>query len=278
MTAEAGESAGERKEIREGSRSTMKTIQLLIVDDHDELRRRMAEYFSQQAGISVAGEAAGGVEALKKIEEGSVDVMLLDLIMPGLDGFGVMEKLQRMPEEKRPRVIVVTALSREDFVRRAVELGAMYYMIKPIDLQVLLERVQEAASRPADAALRAPGLSPAGLSLEDRISNLFLGMGIPAHIKGYQYLREAIRLVIEKPDMIGGITKELYPAIARRFSTSSSKVERAIRHAIEVAWSRGRVETLNKAFGCRVAHPDEKPTNGEFIALIADKLSMDRTA
>ena len=253
----------------------MKTIQLLIVDDHDELRRRMAEFFRQQAGITVLGEASGGVEALKKAEEGGVDVMLLDLIMPGLDGFGVMERLQRLPEDKRPRVIVVTALSREDFVRRAVELGAMYYMIKPIELQVLLERVQEAASRPADTALRAPGLSPAGLSLEDRISNLFLGMGIPAHIKGYQYLREAIRLVIEKPDMIGGITKELYPAIARRFNTSSSKVERAIRHAIEVAWSRGRVDTLNKAFGCRVAHPDEKPTNGEFIALIADKLALE---
>ena len=122
-------------------------------------------------------------------------------------------------------------------------------------------------------ALVAPGLT-----LEDKLSNLFLSMGIPAHIKGYQYLREAIRLVIENPGMIGGITKELYPAIARRFGTTASKVERAIRHAIEVAWSRGRVDTLNKAFGCSVAQPDEKPTNGEFIALIADKLSPDHPA
>ena len=128
--------------------------------------------------------------------------------------------------------------------------------------------------------LQADGrfLSAPGQSLEDRISNLFLAMGIPAHIKGYQYLREAIKLVIETPAMIGGITKELYPAIARRFGTSSSKVERAIRHAIEVAWSRGRVDTLNKAFGCEVAQPDEKPTNGEFIALIADKLSLEHSA
>ena len=256
----------------------MSNIRVMIVEDHDELRRRRADFFRQQPGITVTGEAANGTDAIRLTEETGADVMLLDLIMPGMDGFGVMERLQRMPAEKRPRVVVVTAMSRDDFIRRAVELGAMYYMIKPVELPVLLERVTDVARRAVDATMSLQGLSAAGLSLEDRLSNLFLGMGIPAHIKGYQYLREAIRLVIDKPDMIGGITKELYPAIARRFGTSSSKVERAIRHAIEVAWSRGRVDTLNKAFGCRVAHPDEKPTNGEFIALIADKLSMDRSA
>ncbi len=256
----------------------MSDIRLLIVEDHEELRRRMADYFHQQTGVTVVGTASNGLEALKMTEEKGADVMLLDLIMPGLDGFGVMDRLQRMPDSKRPKVIVITALSRDDFIRRAVELGAMYYMIKPVELPVLLERVGDVARRAATPAPAIRTLTADALSLEDKLSNLFLGMGIPAHIKGYQYLREAIRLVIEKPDMIGGITKELYPAIARRFSTSSSKVERAIRHAIEVAWSRGRVETLNKAFGCRVAHPDEKPTNGEFIALIADKLSMDRPA
>ena len=117
-----------------------------------------------------------------------------------------------------------------------------------------------------------------GTTLEDKLSNLFLTLGIPAHIKGYQFLREAIRLVLDKPDMIGGITKELYPTIARRFGTTSSKVERAIRHAIEVAWGRGRVDALNQAFGCRVVYQDVKPTNGEFIALIADKLKMDKSA
>ena len=256
----------------------MSNTRILIVDDHEELRRCMGEYFRQQPGITVAGEAGNGVDALKLAEEGIADVMLLDLIMPGLDGFGVMERLQHLPAEKRPRVVVVTALSREDFIRRAVELGAMYYMIKPVELPVLLERVTDVSHRAADAVSPSRAVAAAGLTLDDRLSNLFLGMGIPAHIKGYQYLREAIRLVIEKPDMIGGITKELYPAVARRFNTSSSKVERAIRHAIEVAWSRGRVDTLNKAFGCRVAHPEEKPTNGEFIALIADKLSVDRPA
>ena len=256
----------------------MSSIRIAIAEDNDELRICMAQYFQKQQDISLIGEASNGLDILKVLQEKQTDVLLLDMIMPTLDGFGVLNHLQRMPPEKRPRVIAVTALGRDDFIRRAVELGVVYYMIKPIDLPALLERIRDVAQN--QPPLQADGrfLSAPGQSLEDRISNLFLAMGIPAHIKGYQYLREAIKLVIETPAMIGGITKELYPAIARRFGTSSSKVERAIRHAIEVAWSRGRVDTLNKAFGCEVAQPDEKPTNGEFIALIADKLSLEHSA
>ena len=254
----------------------MTIIRTAIVDDNDELRSAMNQYLKTQKDISVVGEAANGQDALKMIQEKQPDVVLLDMIMPTLDGFGVLAQLQRTPLEKRPRVIAVTALGRDDFIRRAVELGVMYYMIKPVELPVLADRIREIAFHQPATPLET--LYAAGQNLDDRISNLFLAMGIPAHIKGYQYLREAIKLVIEKPEMIGGITKELYPAIARRFGTTSSKVERAIRHAIEVAWSRGRVDTLNKAFGCDVAQPDDKPTNGEFIALIADKLSMEYTA
>ena len=256
----------------------MSSIRIAIAEDNDELRICMAQYFQKQQDISLIGEASNGLDILKVLQEKQTDVLLLDMIMPTLDGFGVLNHLQRMPPEKRPRVIAVTALGRDDFIRRAVELGVVYYMIKPIDLPALLERIRDVAQN--QPPLQADGrfLSAPGQSLEDHISNLFLAMGIPAHIKGYQYLREAIKLVIETPAMIGGITKELYPAIARRFGTSSSKVERAIRHAIEVAWSRGRVDTLNKAFGCEVAQPDEKPTNGEFIALIADKLSLEHSA
>ena len=255
----------------------MNPIRILIADDNDELRQTMAQYLRQQQDIAVAGEAANGTDALKLIRDKQPDVMLLDMIMPALDGFGVLTQLQRLPQEKRPRVIAVTALGRDDFIRRAVDLGVQYYMIKPVDLPVLLERIRDVMQ---DGLPEEPA-RPFGsqtMTLDDRLSNLFLGMGIPAHIKGYQYLREAIKLVIENPHMINGITKELYPAIAHRFNTSSSKVERAIRHAIEVAWSRGRVDTLNKAFGCYVAQPDDKPTNGEFIALVADKLSYDRIA
>jgi two-component system response regulator (stage 0 sporulation protein A) len=256
----------------------MSSIRIAIAEDNDELRICMAQYFQKQQDISLIGEASNGLDILKVLQEKQADVLLLDMIMPTLDGFGVLNHLQRMPPEKRPRVIAVTALGRDDFIRRAVELGVVYYMIKPIDLPALLERIRDVAQN--QPPLQADGrfLSAPGQSLEDRISNLFLAMGIPAHIKGYQYLREAIKLVIETPAMIGGITKELYPAIAHHFGTSSSKVERAIRHAIEVAWSRGRIDSLNKAFGCEVAQPNDKPTNGELIALIADKLRMDHTA
>ena len=256
----------------------MSSIRIVLVDDNDELRAYMSQYFQKQQDISVVGEAANGLDALKVVKEKQADVLLLDIIMPSLDGFGVLQQLQHLPVEKRPHVIAVTALGRDDFIRRAVDLGVMYYMIKPVDLPVLLERVRDVVRQRALQPSDSRSFSAPGLNLDDRLSNLFLGMGIPAHIKGYQYLREAIKLVIASPSMIGGITKELYPAIAHRFGTTSSKVERAIRHAIEVAWSRGRVDTLNKAFGCEVAQPEEKPTNGEFIALIADKLSMDHTA
>ena len=256
----------------------MSTIRIAIAEDNDELRGYMSQYIQKQQDMTVIGEAANGLDALKILQEKQADVLLLDMIMPSLDGFGVLNHLQRMPAEKRPRVIAVTALGRDDFIRRAVELGVVYYMIKPIDLPVLQERIRDVAQNQTPVPADGRFLSAPGQTLDDRISHLFLAMGIPAHIKGYQYLREAIKLVIENPSMIGGITKELYPAIARRFATTSSKVERAIRHAIEVAWSRGRVDTLNKAFGCEVAQPDEKPTNGEFIALIADKLSMEHSA
>ena len=256
----------------------MGNIRLMIAEDNDELRGFMTQYFSKQQDITVVGEAANGLNALKLVQETQADVMLLDMIMPGLDGFGVLSQLQSIPADKKPHVIAVTALGRDDFIRRAVELGVQYYMIKPVELQVLLERIRDIARQRMDEPPEGAVPSFSTLSLDDKISNLFLGMGIPAHIKGYQYLREGIKLVIAQPAMISGITKELYPAIAHRFGTSSSKVERAIRHAIEVAWNRGRVDSLNKAFGCEVAQPNEKPTNGELIALIADKLRMDHSA
>ena len=256
----------------------MDSIRLVIVEDNDDLRGFMSQYFSKQQDIAVVGEASNGLNALKLVQETPSDVMLLDMIMPGLDGFGVLAQMQGMEPERKPDVIAVTALARDDFIRRAVELGVQYYMIKPVELQILLERIRDVARQRRNEPPENRAMPPNTLSLDDKISNLFLGMGIPAHIKGYQYLREGIKLVIAQPGMISGITKELYPAIAHRFGTSSSKVERAIRHAIEVAWSRGRVDTLNKAFGCDVAQPNDKPTNGELIALIADKLRMDHTA
>ena len=256
----------------------MDRIQVLITDDNDEIRAALRAYLESQEDMEVAGEAANGAEALRLLSEKRVDVMLLDIIMPQLDGYGVLEQMQLLPAETRPRVIALTALSREDFIHRALRLGVDYYMVKPADMQAIAARVRDAARQQEIVAADPLPFPVAARSVDDRLSNIFLSLGIPAHIKGYQFLREAVKLVLDNPDSINRITKELYPTIARRFGTSASKVERAIRHAIEVAWSRGRVDTLNKAFGCRVAHPEEKPTNGEFIALIADKLSVDRPA
>ncbi len=260
----------------------MEEIRILIVDDNDDLRKALTQYISSQQGMKVVGQAADGLEALDILSRNTVDVMLLDMIMPKLDGFGVLSQLQKRPPLQRPEVIAVTALGRDDFVRRAVHLGVSYYMIKPVEMPALLDRIRDICQHlnqaSAIADQPAPLTGAAAFTLDDKLSNLFLTLGIPAHIKGYQFLREAIKLVIQKPELIGGITKELYPAIGKHFGTTASKVERAIRHAIEVAWSRGRVETLNTAFGCRVAFPDEKPTNGEFIALIADKLKLERSA
>ena len=258
------------------------SIRVILAEDNEELRQAMADYLHNQEGMEIIAQAGTGVEALRAMVEHEADVLLLDMIMPNTDGFGVLRLMQSMPLAKRPRVIAVTALGRDDFVRRAVALGVDYYLIKPVEMNVLVQHIYDVVRgeqelyMAADKDVTQKALP--GATLEDKLSNLFLTLGIPAHIKGYQFLREAIRLVLKKPDMIGGITKELYPTIARRFGTTSSKVERAIRHAIEVAWGRGRVDALNQAFGCRVVYQDVKPTNGEFIALIADKLKMDKSA
>ena len=255
----------------------MEKIRIFLTDDNDEIRAALHKYLEAQEDMIISGEAANGVEALQRLPECPSDVIILDLIMPQMDGFGVLEQVQRIPPEQRPRVIALTALGREDFIARALRLGVNYYMVKPVEMSQLMDRVRDSARQMEGVCEEPPELPPPpSPNVDYRMSNIFLSLGIPAHIKGYQFLREGVRLVIEQPDRINRITKELYPSIARRYATSPSKVERAIRHAIEVAWSRGRVESLNRAFGCRVAIPEDKPTNGEFIALIADKLGMEK--
>ena len=261
----------------------MDTVRVVVADDNIQLRDMVAEYLQEQNGIEVVCTAGDGVETLRLVTECEPDVLVCDLIMPQMDGYAVLERLQAMKLSKQPGVIALTALGRDDFISRAVNLGVNYYMVKPFDFMMLAQRVYEAAGeslRPESVGAKmiheqAPVSAE---TLEERIANLFLTVGIPAHIKGYQYLREAVRMVIEKPEMMSRITKELYPGIARKFGTTSSKVERAIRHAIEVAWNRGRIDALDEAFGKNVCSLADKPTNGEFIALVADRLSVERTA
>ncbi len=256
----------------------MNDMRIMLVDDNAELRRTMGEHLRRQENMRIVAECGTGLEALEALAKTPVDVIILDIIMPQMDGYSFLEEMNRRQMENPPQVIVVSALGRDDFIMRAVENGARFYMIKPVDLNVLTGRIREVCGQAADQPGAAPRVSLPGRapSIDEKLASLFLTIGIPAHIKGYSFLREAVKMVIENPDVINRITKELYPGIGKRFNTSASKVERAIRHAIEVAWSRGRIDTLNKAFGCRVATKEDKPTNGEFIAMIADKLALEQ--
>ncbi len=259
----------------------MHSTRILVVDDHASLRKEVAAFLRGQEGIEAVGEAANGVEALKCLAEECFDIMVTDLVMPMMDGYTLLEEMRHAGLQAMPKVIVASALGRDDFVVRAIDLGAMFYMVKPYEPAHLLGHIrdlQEGAGKEAPPVRRLAAASPNAVTLEEKLGSLFLTIGIPAHIKGYQFLREGIKMVIERPELINRITKELYPGIAKHFGTSASKVERAMRHAIEVAWNRGRVDTLNAAFGCRVCTPEDKPTNGEFIAMIADKLSLERSA
>lgn len=258
----------------------MEQVKLMIVEDNAELRRMLGDYFAMQEDVTVVASVSNGAEALKQIEEVHPDVLLLDMIMPQMDGFGLLERLRTLKASERPEVIALTALCRDDFISRAIELGVRYYMVKPFDFALLHQRVLETAgmAKALPEMEVATAIAPGGArskSLDERIATMFLVIGMPAHIKGYQFLREAVKMVMESPDMINRITKELYPGIAHKFNTTSSKVERAIRHAIEVAWGRGRIEVINQVFGSNVCTLDNKPTNGEFIALVADKLNME---
>ncbi len=257
----------------------MDKIRVMLADDNQSLLKLLGDYLSRQPDIEVVGAVSDGVEIPEMVRSTLPELLVMDIIMPRQDGFMALERLNAMEPSIRPKVIVLTGLARDDFILRAIALGASYYMVKPFDLALLYARIVEvarAASAPV-AQTPQPG-GPAEGAVEERITDLFLTLGIPAHIKGYLYLREGVRMVLENHELIGRITKELYPGIARRFDTSPSKVERAMRHAIEVAWSRGRLDAVNQMYGCRVFSREDKPTNGEFIAMVADKIAARQPA
>ena len=258
----------------------MAKVRLILADDNNSLRQQLAEYFSMREEFEVVGLAADGVEAFELLKSANADAMLLDVIMPHMDGFAVLQKWNELKDRPNTQIILLTALGRDDFIARAMELGGAYYIVKPFDMEASAQRILDICKKQAaQPQVRQEALPSANaVSSEEQLANLFLSIGIPAHIKGYGYLREAVRLVLDQPEIINRITKELYPGIARRFGTTPSKVERAMRHAIEVAWSRGRLENINQIFGYRVFEADDKPTNGEFIALIADKLRLGKSA
>lgn len=255
------------------------TKTLVIADDNLALCTSIKEFLATRDDYEVVGIANNGVQAIELVETAKPDYLLLDIVMPELDGFGVLSAI----EGKKPVVVMMSQLASDGFVQKAMQFGASYFLAKPFDYSRLIDVLNEFSSTPQQTvkALRPSTLTPAPATskkvrtLDEKIANLFISVGIPAHIKGYQFLREAIKMTIDTPDIINSITKRLYPSIAERFQTSPSKVERAIRHAIEVAWSRGKIENINGIFGIKIYSPNEKPTNGEFIALIADKLLLE---
>lgn len=278
----------------------MDITRILIADDNREFAELLSEYLNDQLDMQVVGVANNGHDVLAMTEEYQPDVLILDIIMPVLDGIGVLERLRQMAHTTPPRVIMLTAFGQDAVTKRALDLGALYYVLKPFDMDLLVERIRDVVSQDiyiertrvaaglsggalavhtgvvhSAATARVVSISTKTRSVDQLITAIIHEIGVPAHIKGYQYLREAIVMVYHDVEILGSVTKVLYPKIAERFSTTPSRVERAIRHAIEVAWSRGNTEAIGQVFGYTVSVSKAKPTNSEFIAMVADKLRIE---
>ena len=263
-------------------------VSVLIADDNQEFSHTLSSYINMQDDMQVVGMAKDGKEAVDMIINLSPDVVLLDVIMPHLDGLGVLEKINSM-NVKKPICIMLSAVGQDKITQKAVMLGAEYYVIKPFDIELIIKRIKEIKFfKPAQTAnnlltnttkSKYIEISKDSIkkeeNLEALVTNIIHEVGVPAHIKGYQYLREAIIMVVNDIDVINQITKSLYPKIAYKYNTTPSRVERAIRHAIEVAWGRGQQEAVESIFGYTISAAKGKPTNSEFIAMISDKLRLE---
>ena len=239
---------------------------VLLADANEEFRGMLREVIEKTEEFAVVGSTGDGTEALQILEQQKPDVAVIDVVLPGTDGLGILRRLKE--QEARTKVIMLSAFCTDQVVAEAMNLGATYFLPKPCEAQTLLDRMNTAFGQPATPEERA-------VALKNRVTAVIHEIGVPAHIKGYQYLREAIIIAVNDLEVINAVTKVLYPAVAKRFATTPSRVERTIRHAIEVAWDRGDLETLQKYFGYTVSNAKGKPTNSEFIAMIADRLCLD---
>lgn len=253
----------------------MGKIRLALANNCQEFCLLMKDYISITDDIELVGIANDGLEALELVAQKQPDVLILDKVLPRLDGLGVLAKLQNIPASQKPKIITITASLTEDFMINAYKLGADYQMSCRIDIEEIIKRVRMIMENPTNSFLKNSPEKRDTVHIEAAVTTMIHEVGIPAHIKGYMYLREAIMLVIEDTDLMNYITRQLYPSVAKTYNTSASRVERSIRHAIKVAWARGDAETLNSIFGFTINQAKGKPTNGEFIALIADKLRLE---
>ena len=247
----------------------MEKLKIVLADEDEKVLKNLTECFTDEK-FEIVASTSSGDELINIINSKNPDFVVCDIVLKNCDGFKVLESVKN----SNSKVVIHSSLSMDGFINKAISLGAKYYCIKPFDMQTLKERVIDLCQTEKSQS-NVFFNSKIGNQIEEKITNIFITVGIPAHIKGYQFLREAIKLAIANPEIINSITKKLYPTIAEKYDTRASKVERAIRHAIEVAWNRGKIENINNLFGIKVYSSNEKPTNGEFIALVADKMLIE---
>lgn len=256
----------------------MKKITVVLADDNEDFCEIVETYLKKQPDISFLESIHNGAEAYEKIRKIKPDIAILDGAMPGLDGLGILEKLNK--EDSRPVCIMLSGIRNDNVINRAYDLGAEYYIIKPFDLDTLAERIRMfqniivTDTKSKDTPI-SPDSSVLIENLEERVTDILNEMGMPANYHGYRYLRQGIIMAVNDIQSLNSITKGLYPAIAKVYNATPSRVERAIRHAIDIVWKRGSASTIDKIFANTVNHPKAKPTNGEFIAFIADKIRLE---
>jgi two-component system response regulator (stage 0 sporulation protein A) len=261
----------------------MEKLNVAIADDNERILQLLDDLLSTQDDIEVVGKAKNGEEAYEIIKSKEPDVVLLDIIMPKLDGLSVMSKVNSDKSiKKHPSFVVLSAIGQEAITDDAFNLGANYYIMKPFDGEMVINRIKHIKNNLGKKTHESRKINAheskteyIERNLESDVTNVIHEIGVPAHIKGYQYLRDAIIMSINDMEMLNSITKILYPTIAKKYQTTASRVERAIRHAIEVAWSRGKMDTIDALFGYTINTGKGKPTNSEFIALIADKIRLE---
>ncbi|MDE6584410.1 MAG: sporulation transcription factor Spo0A [Anaeroplasmataceae bacterium] len=251
---------------------------IIVADDNKDLLNMISEYLKMQPNMEVAGTFTGGKELLSYLESNTADILLLDVFMPDLDGVNALNELKSNSKYNRPgKIVIITAFNTESLMAKTSALGADYFIVKPIDLnnlhQTLTQLINEDTAKGSTYNLKEKPKNTS-IDLDTEITEILHEIGVPAHIKGYLYLREAITMVYNNVDILGAITKYLYPTVAKKYKTTSSRVERAIRHSIEVAWNRGNVDAISQIFAYTISYNKSKPTNSEFIAMIADKLRL----
>ncbi len=248
---------------------------IMVVDDNKEFVKLINMYINSQKDIVALEPLYDGTNVINAIKQSKPDILLLDVVMPEKDGLTVLEELSDEVGMEKPLIVIMSAIGQEKVTQKAISLGATYYVVKPFDMITLIDRVRDILKEKDEVKEEyMVAYGNKSLPLEVRVTQMIHDVGVPAHIKGYQYIREAIMLAVNDEDIINSITKTLYPTLSEKFNTTPSRVERAIRHAIEVAWNRGQIEMHEKIFGYTVNSNKGKPTNSEFIAMIADRIRL----